>query len=60
MRQARKQKRRDKQTEEVKGKPDTGERADLSETDALLDEIDEALEGLDRDLARHFVQKGGQ
>lgn len=32
----------------------------LAKTDELLDEIDEALEGLDTDQLRNFEQKGGQ
>ena len=32
----------------------------IDATDDLLAEIDEALEGLDLDLAVHYVQAGGQ
>lgn len=36
------------------------EKADTAKRDALLDEIDEALRGLDETLAASYVQKGGQ
>ncbi len=34
--------------------------ADLSDVDALLDEIDEVLEENAEDFVRNYVQKGGQ
>ena len=59
--QKRKAARRDEpqETTDSTEKPST-ERSDLSETDALLEEIDAALEGVEQDLAATFVQKGGQ
>lgn len=39
---------------------DGGEQADLSQTDALLDEIDAMLEENAEEFVRNYVQKGGQ
>jgi len=31
-----------------------------AETDAMLDDIDEALQGVETSLATHYLQEGGQ
>jgi ubiquitin-like protein Pup len=61
------QKRATKSTEEVgeveaEATADVAERKDKldQDIDAILDEIDEALEENSEDFVRSFVQKGGQ
>jgi ubiquitin-like protein Pup len=61
------QKRATKSTEEIEeveadASSDVAERKDKldQDIDAILDEIDEALEENSEDFVRSFVQKGGQ
>lgn len=58
--QVQKQRQASQTTTEVEELPAIPEQADLSKTDELLDEIDEALNALDQDLAQQYTQKGGE
>lgn len=53
--------RKEEQTDDLTVKERSEEtEALLSESSDWLDEIDEALEGLDQDLAAQFTQVGGE
>lgn len=47
----------DKKTEETLDETEAKAKADR---DAMLDEIDTVLEGIDETLATNFIQKGGE